>query len=50
MIHGYPPEAETNPGKYKGQDWTNGCIALDNKDMDIFWAAVDNGTSIEIYP
>ncbi|WP_419661386.1 YkuD domain protein [Desulfosarcina variabilis str. Montpellier] len=50
MIHGYPPEAKTNPDKYKDQDWTNGCIALENKDMDILWVAVDDGTPIEIHP
>lgn len=31
-------------------DWTNGCIALDNADMDIVWAAVREGTKIEIIP
>ncbi|BBO75897.1 hypothetical protein DSCW_33140 [Desulfosarcina widdelii] len=50
MVHGYPPEAKTNPEKYEGQDWTDGCIALKNKDMDIVWQAVDDGTPIEIYP
>lgn len=50
MIHGYPPEAKTNPEKYEGQDWTDGCIAVKNKDMDILWQAVDDGTPIEIYP
>lgn len=50
MIHGYPPEAKTDPEKYEGQDWTDGCIALKNKDMDILWKAVDDGTPIEIYP
>ena len=50
MIHGYPPEAETNPEKYEGTDWTNGCIALKNGDMDILWESVDDGTPIEIYP
>ena len=50
MIHGYPSEAETNPGKYDGQDWTNGCIAIKNEDMDILWSVVDDGTPIEIHP
>ena len=50
MIHGYPPEAKTNPEKYEGQDWTNGCIALKNEDMDILWMAVDDGTPIDIHP
>ena len=31
-------------------NWTNGCIALSNKDMDEVWDAVDVGTPIEIKP
>ena len=50
MIHGLPPEAETNPQKYAQRDWTEGCIALKNSDMDVVWAAVVDGTPIEILP
>jgi murein L,D-transpeptidase YafK len=31
-------------------NWTNGCIALKNSDMDRVWEAVDPGTPIEIRP
>ena len=31
-------------------NWTNGCIALSNSDMDRVWEAVDVGTPIEIEP
>jgi len=31
-------------------NWTNGCIALNNKDMDVAWKAVSPGTPIEIRP
>ena len=31
-------------------DWTNGCVALNNADMDILWAMVKDGTKIEIIP
>lgn len=31
-------------------DWTDGCIALSNKDMDVVWNAVAAGTPIEITP
>lgn len=31
-------------------DWTDGCIALTNADMDRVWEAVDAGTPIEIKP
>lgn len=31
-------------------DWTDGCIALSNADMDVVWALVEPGTPIEIFP
>jgi murein L,D-transpeptidase YafK len=31
-------------------NWTDGCIALSNRDMDAVWKAVNVGTSIEIRP
>jgi murein L,D-transpeptidase YafK len=31
-------------------DWTDGCVALANSDMDKVWDAVDVGTPIEIRP
>ena len=31
-------------------NWTDGCIALSNKDMDSVWDAVQPGTPIEIRP
>jgi len=31
-------------------DWTDGCVALSNTDMDAVWNAVDAGTPIEIKP
>lgn len=31
-------------------DWTNGCIALSNEDMDILWTLVPTGTPVEILP
>jgi murein L,D-transpeptidase YafK len=31
-------------------NWTNGCIAVSNSDMDMIWAAVSPGTPIEIRP
>jgi murein L,D-transpeptidase YafK len=48
FIHGLPND-------YHGRnhhlgDWTEGCIALDNADMDEIWRAVADGTPIEIRP
>ena len=31
-------------------DWTNGCVALHNSDMDTLWASVKEGTQVEIRP
>ncbi len=31
-------------------DWTDGCIAVTNSDMDELWAAIKVGTPIEILP
>jgi murein L,D-transpeptidase YafK len=31
-------------------NWTDGCIALTNKEMDVVWKAVKVGTPIEIKP
>ncbi len=31
-------------------DWTNGCIALSNDDMETLWILVREGTSVEILP
>ena len=31
-------------------DWTLGCIAVRNVDIDEIWTLIDNGTMIEIYP
>jgi len=50
MIHGHPLDAGHHPEKYIGRDWTDGCIALENEDMDIVWSSVDDGTPIDILP
>ena len=31
-------------------NWTNGCIAVTDREMDVIWQAVDVGTPIEIRP
>jgi murein L,D-transpeptidase YafK len=31
-------------------DWTLGCIAVTNEEIDEIWKMVDTGTSIEIFP
>ena len=46
FIHGQPNDF-TGPGKQPG-DWTDGCIAVSNQEMDEIWRAVADGTPIEI--
>ena len=50
MIHGQ----KNGYGKFSAIvqyfNWTDGCIALSNSDMDLVWNAVKPGTPIEIRP
>lgn len=50
MIHGQPNGKEWLGPISQLFNWTDGCIALRNKDMDAVWDAVDPGTPIEISP
>lgn len=47
MIHGQPNSLPA--GRVPG-DWTDGCIALANEEIEALWEAVPNGTPIEIRP
>ena len=46
FIHGQPNDYQ-GTGKQAG-DWTDGCIAVSNAEMDEIWRAVPDGTPIEI--
>ncbi len=48
MVHGQPNTAKDK--SVQRSNWTNGCIALLNHDMDEFWQLVEPGTPIEIRP
>lgn len=50
MIHGQSPSAGTGYYGSRSWDWTEGCIAVSNADMDQIWAATSEGTPIEILP
>lgn len=50
MIHGTPIDEEYPEWFFKGLDWTNGCIALDNADMQELWDLIADGTRVEIKP
>ena len=50
MVHGQPPSRSEYQETVQRTDWTNGCIALLNPDLDIFLSLVDVGTPITINP
>ncbi len=47
MIHGQPNSLPA--GRVPG-DWTDGCIAVSNAEIEALWEAVADGTPIEIRP
>ncbi|MCP5162915.1 MAG: L,D-transpeptidase family protein [Hahellaceae bacterium] len=50
MIHGQPNNPVWPESKLQQFNWTEGCIAVRNKEMDEIWMAVEPGTPIEIIP
>ena len=50
MIHGQKNGYERWEMFAQWVNWTDGCIALKNRDMDFVWNAVKVGTPIEIRP
>jgi len=50
MVHGLPNGLTAAEVGHPWNDWTNGCIAVTNEEIDEIWAAVDDGTPIIIYP
>ncbi|MEE8334078.1 MAG: L,D-transpeptidase family protein [Alphaproteobacteria bacterium] len=50
MIHGLPNRMSAARVGHPVIDWTQGCIAVTNREMDEIWRMVDAGTPIEIHP
>jgi murein L,D-transpeptidase YafK len=50
MIHGLAPKFAHYGRRHRLFDWTNGCIAVTNEEMDEIWGMVKDGTPIIIYP
>lgn len=50
MVHGLPNRAPFLGRLHRLADWTDGCIAVTNREMDEIWRAVPVGTPIEIRP
>ena len=47
FIHGQPNDL---PSGRPGGDWTDGCIAVSNEQIEALWSAVPEGTPIHIQP
>ncbi|MFZ1984631.1 MAG: L,D-transpeptidase family protein [Desulfatitalea sp.] len=50
MIHGSPNSWGWAESLLKASDWTNGCIAVSNAEIDEIWTLVKDGTPIVIQP
>jgi murein L,D-transpeptidase YafK len=50
FIHGLPNGFKWVGALQRRYDWTDGCIAVTNAEMDEIWRTVPDGTPIEIKP
>ncbi len=50
MIHGLPKDYEDVGELHTVTNWTRGCIAVTNAEIDEIWSLVADGTPIEIKP
>lgn len=48
MIHGLPNAKDWIGAKHTSVDWTDGCVAVTNREMDWLFEAVADGTPVEI--
>lgn len=49
-IHGLPKDMAHLDKLHRKTDWTHGCIAVTNKEIEEIWNLVEDGTPIEIMP
>lgn len=50
MIHGLPNGRGALAALYKGRDWTDGCIAVTNPEIEEVWKLVRDGAAVRITP
>lgn len=50
MIHGLPSGYGLIGAAHRLKDWTEGCIAVTNAEIEEIWRLVTNGTTIQINP
>lgn len=48
MIHGLPPEYSWIGSKHRLSDWTEGCIAVTDSEIEEIWELVPDGTPVEV--
>ena len=49
-IHGLPNGYGFIGAAHRARDWTDGCIAVTDHEIEEIWLLVDNGTPVEIQP
>ncbi|HYM75744.1 MAG TPA: L,D-transpeptidase family protein [Candidatus Dormibacteraeota bacterium] len=50
FVHGLPNGYGWVGAGHRAKDWTDGCIAVTDEEIEEIWAAVADGTPIEIRP
>jgi murein L,D-transpeptidase YafK len=50
MIHGLPNGRGSVGAAHRAYDWTNGCVALTDEEIEEIWSAVPIGTPVQIKP
>lgn len=50
MIHGLPNGMGAAGATHRVADWTNGCVALTDQEIEEIWSVVPIGTPVEIKP
>ncbi len=50
MIHGLPNGRGALSALYAGRDWTDGCIALTDPEIEEVWTLVRDGAAVRITP
>lgn len=50
MIHGLPNGGRFSQEAHASTDWTLGCIAVTDPEIEEIWKAVPDGTAVEIRP
>jgi len=49
MIHGLPNGVDAAARGHPGRDWTRGCVAVEDAEIEEIWNLVADGTAVEIH-